>query len=154
MWTKTTAASSCCGTTCLAASKTKTTASPACTAPAARSTAGTRCGPTPRCTPRCWRDSWHARRWRDKLARVVQAAGLAIGRYGRAVRPDRPLTFRRVQRFAPPVAAAVQRFAALQFGALAGRRGCLSVVHRRLAPVAKRGLVRRACWRACGRWAR
>ena len=64
-----------------------------------------------------WRESWQARRWRDKLLIWFKPPGWQSAEMA-AQAPRPPFNIRRVQRYAPPVTAAVRRFAALQFGLL------------------------------------
>ena len=67
------------------------------------------------------RDSWRARRWADKLARLVQAARLATGRRRARAGPKPPSTCSSVQRYDPPVSRCRAALAAVLFALLLAR---------------------------------
>jgi alkylglycerol monooxygenase len=62
-----------------------------------------------------WRESWHARRWRDKWRVWFKPPGWQSAEMA-ARMPTRPFDIAQQQRYSPSVPVTVQRFAACQFG--------------------------------------
>ena len=115
-----------------------------------RCTAGTRCGPTSRSTGRCSRTAG-MRALGRQAARVVQAAGMAARRRGRALPQPAFDSLERVTRYHPPMTNAVAWFAGLQFAPAAGRRGPVPVARRPAAAGAVGGVAGGADRGAVGR---